>query len=478
MGQEITSSHFNAADFTEFSRRLQLETALLESWFIGNRFSDSAQKGGLELEAWLIDAHFRPAPVNQAFLQQLNNPLVVPELASFNVEFNNRPQILAGDGLRTMYQALAQCWQQADAVAANLDAQLMMIGTLPTLELSMLTLAQMSSMVRYRALNEQILRLRGGAALELDIHGQEHLRTQHHDVMLESATTSLQIHLKVAMADAAAAFNLSKIISAPMVAACANSPFLLGHNLWAETRIPTFEQAVSVGASEYSKRVTFGIRYAKHSIFECFQANLKRYPILLPMLDDAPPEQLAHLCLHNGSIWRWTRPLIGFDDDGMPHIRIEHRTIPAGPSMLDSIANTAFFFGLMYGLSEGFMTSARGLESDIPFVTAHANFYSAARDGLDAQLEWPQGQKVGVRQLLLEVLLPRARAGLALMDIDSRDIRFFLDIIQARVQSGQNGANWQRQWVLRHGPDPAALVAAYLQRQQQGSPVHEWDLIC
>jgi hypothetical protein len=58
------------------------------------------------------------------------------------------------------------------------------------------------------------------------------------------------------------------------------------------------------------------VRYARESILECFEANRTRYPVLLPAVMDEPPESLAHLRLHNGTIWRWNRPLIGFDEQG------------------------------------------------------------------------------------------------------------------------------------------------------------------
>lgn len=478
MGQEIASSHFQHSDFDEFLKRLREETSILESWFRNGCFAHSEHTGGLELEAWLVDKQGFPLPLNRKFLERLGNPLVVPELASFNVEFNSHPERLSGSGLRRLLNELEDNWRQADAVAAELGAQLLMIGTLPTLKRTMLTLQQMSALERYRALNEQILQMRGGAPLQLDIQGKDRILLQHDDVMLESATTSLQIHLQVSLPEAAAAFNLSKIISAPMVAVCANSPFLFGHDLWAETRIPVFEQAVSVGGSDYSKRVTFGIRYAESSVMECFHANLERYPVILPMLHDEAPERLCHLRLHNGSIWRWTRPLIGFENDGdKAHIRIEHRGVPAGPTIIDSIANIAFFFGLMYGLSAGFSVGRRKIEKQQPFATAQQNFYKAARYGLDAKLNW-NGKNTTVTPLVLERLLPAAYEGLRFLQVDEDDIRFFLGIIAARVKTGQNGTAWQRQWVACHGMDISGLVQTYLQRQKQGLPVHEWDYRC
>jgi hypothetical protein len=222
--------------------------------------------GGFELEAWLIDDAARPAPVNEPFLAALDNPMVVPELARFNVELNDHPQHLWGSALSRFEASLGATWQRCSKVAAELNTRLLMIGILPTVREAELTQANMSDLKRYRALNEQVLRLREGRPLELDIHGREHLKTSHKSVMLEAATTSFQLHLKVHPGNATRAYNASLVLSAPMVAAAANSPYLFGHDLWDETRIPLFEQSVSVsgfaGASHGPmRRITFGSGY-------------------------------------------------------------------------------------------------------------------------------------------------------------------------------------------------------------------------
>ena len=290
--------------------------------------------------------------------------------------------------------------------------------------------------------------------------------------MTESAATSFQIHLKVTPEEAARVYNWSKVLSAPMVAIGANSPFLFGRNLWEETRIPLFEQAVSVGGSFFSERVTFGLRYVKDSVLECFQGNLTRFPPLLPQVMDEPPERLAHLRLHNGTIWRWNRPLIGFDDSGTPHLRIEHRVVPAGPTVSDSIANAALYFGAV----QSFAGEAEPPDHRLPFSVAKANFYTAARQGLDAEIEWLDDRTGTLAQILTDDLLPRAHRGLLELGIDTSEADLWLGIIAERLRSGRTGSAWQRAWVKRHEPDMEALTAAYLERQQTGRPVHEWSL--
>lgn len=475
MGQEIKETRFTPDDFVAYAERLQQETALLREWFEQGAFSARDRMGGFELEAWLVDSQSRPAPINQKFLEQLGNPMVVPELARFNVELNDHPQHLWGSALSRFEASLGETWHQCVQAAAELNARLLMIGILPTVKEEELCPANMSDLKRYRALNEQVLRLREGQPLELDIHGREHLKMSHKSVMLEAATTSFQLHLKIHPADAVRAYNASILLSAPLVAASSNSPYLFGYDLWDETRIPLFEQSVSVGGFSGAshgplRRVTFGSGYVRDSLLECFTENEQHYPILLPMIFNDGLEKMSHLRLHNGTIWRWNRPLIGFDYDGMPHLRIEHRVVPGGPTILDAIANAAMFYGLMRWI----MTTETPLEAEIPFSTARDNFYAAARYGLDAHVTWVGGKKGSVRSLILDELLPRAREGLAALDIDADDIERYLNVIEQRVQTRRTGAAWQRQRVAA-GDDMAAMTEAYYQRQKTGRPVHEWD---
>jgi len=476
MGDEITRSHFGAADFEAFRRRLERETRLLGRWFEENSFSGDVPVCGLELEAWLIDTQALPAAVNQQFLHRMSDPLVVPELAKFNVELNVDPQPLHGRAFSDLCAGLQETWQKCAQVASTMDTRLVMIGILPSVSQHHLTLDNMSEMKRYRALNDQVLRLREGKPLRLEIHGHQHLNVVHNDVMLESAATSLQLHLKVGLKQAVRYFNAAQIVSAPMVAASANSPYLFGKDLWDETRVPLFEQSVEVGGFAGAsrgpvRRVSFGTGYAKESIYECFVENEQHFPVLLPIEFDEPEEQMAHLRLHNGTIWRWNRPLIGFDDDGTPHLRIEHRVLPAGPTVIDSIANAAFFYGLVHALA----TREVAPELSLPFATARDNFYAAARDSLDAQVIWLEGRKLPVRTLLLDQLIPLARYGLTLLDIDVEERDLYLGIIRERVSNACTGASWQRAYITRHACDMQALTEAYYQRQQAGAPVHDWD---
>jgi len=472
MGQEITNSAFDEAAFAEFRRRLDLETQLLGEWLAAGRLQSPERCCGFEIEGWLIGDDARPAPHNQEFLAAVDDPFVVPELARFNFEINSEPLRLARGALGEMHDALLARWRHCQSAAEGLGIRPLLIGILPTVRSNDLSLDNMSPLQRYRAINEQVFRLRRGAPIDVDISGVEQLIHRHQDVMLESATTSLQIHVEVNAAEAARAFNVCKMISAITVGAAANSPFLFGRRLWHETRIPLFEQAVAVGRSDYSNRVTFGVRYADRSILECFEANRTRYPVILPDLMDAPPEQLAHLRLHNGTIWRWNRPLIGFDVQGNPHIRIEHRVTAAGPTPLDAIANTALFLGLFEALTR----SSEALESLLPFEVARDNFYAAARHGLAAEVRWLDGRPQALDGLLASRLLDTATEGLVLAGLTEAEARRWLAIIGGRVERQMTGADWQIAWVARHGRDFGRLVDAYAERSSGNTPVHEWSL--
>lgn len=477
MGQEIDNSRFTQADFERFGKRLRQETAILKTWFQQQRFAAEPSTIGFELEAWLVNPKGQPLPINQAYLEHLDNPLVAPELSMFNVELNTPERPLTGSALSQMQGALTDLWQQCDQGAQDFDAALAMIGILPTVREQELTTASMSRLQRYRALNEQVLRMRRGKPLKLDIHGVEALCTEHSDVMLEAATTSFQLHLQIRATDAAAFFNTALILSAPLVAAAANSPYLFGKDLWDETRIPLFEQAVAVGGDiagdkRVYRRVTFGKGYVEDSLLELFLENLEHYPPLLPECLDEAAERLYHLRLHNGTIWRWNRPLIGFGKDGTPHLRIEHRVLPAGPSVIDLMANAALFYGLIHAL----VWTTPAPYQALSFVQSRANFYRAARDGLNAEIVWLDNNRVPVRRLLLERLIPLAKQGLERLEIAPADIDRYLGIIKARVAKGKTGAQWQRAFVRRHGHDMQRLTVAYLERQRSGLPVHEWSL--
>ena len=472
MGDEIQRRHFDAEDFRRFRRNLDTETHLVADLFERDELSGRGDMVGFELEAWIVNADGHPDPVNERLLEIVANPLVVPELAAFNVELNGSPSALQGNVFSRIHDELSATWEICRHGASELGCRLATIGILPTIRPELLNSAHMSAMVRYQALNDRILALRDGTPLHINITTGDGLDMHHDDVMLEAAATSFQIHLQCKPERAVRDFNAAIIASAPMVALAANSPFLFGRSLWEETRIPLFEQAVSAG-HRAPARVTFGTGYAEESLAEIFAENQREHPILLPFVQpDEPPHKYAHVRFQNGTVWRWNRPLLGFDFDGVPHLRIEHRVVPAGPTIQDCVANAAAWLGMVRGLVE----ADEPAEQRLDFATASDNFYAAAKYGLDAELTWLDGKQVTAGALLQDELLPLATGALERLDIPHAEVERYIGTASKRVAANRTGARWQRAWVAKHGDDWAALTRAYIDAQESGEPVHAWSL--
>ncbi|MCH8505486.1 MAG: glutamate--cysteine ligase, partial [Ectothiorhodospiraceae bacterium] len=415
MGDDSADSRFSQDDFHRFAQALRDETLLLKEWLRDGLLASDPPRAGFELEAWLLDREWRPAPVNAAFLERLNDAYAVPELAQFNIELNGPPEWLSERPFTAMHRALESLWGRCQVTAEQLQVRPLLIGILPTAREEDFTLASMSQLPRYRALNEQVLQLRNRQPLKLDIRGAyDSISLEHADVMLEAAATSLQLHLQLPPALAGRYYNAATLLSAATVGLAANSPYLFGSARWQETRIPLFEQAVAVGGGPGGRsvgpfrRVSFGSGYGRANLYGLFVENRQHYPVLLPVCREDGPERLAHLKLHNGTIWRWNRPLVDFDENGRCHLRLEHRVMSAGPSLVDTVANAAFFQGAVHALAR----RERPMETEIPFPVAERNFYSAARHGLAAEITWLDGRQLKLRDLILESLLPKARQGL------------------------------------------------------------------
>lgn len=473
MGREIQDREFSQEDFARFQNRLAQETQSLRGNFAAGQCSNAGPFIGLELEVWLIDHNFFPAAHNQSFLERLADPSVVAELSQFNIEINAPVEGIAGRAFQRMHAHLSETMRRCATNAHEDVDTVIAIGTLPTLRQQDLSLEAMTPSHRYHALNREAMRLRGGMPLNIDIGaalpGGNRFLACFKDVMLEAAATSFQLHLQVPAAAVSRTYNASIVLSAPLVAIAANSPFLFGQALWQETRIPIFEQ--SLQQSHGPERVTLGTAYVGEDITELFEENLTDYPVLLPVEPREPVRRYACLRLHNGTIWRWIRPIVGFDPDATPHVRIEQRVLPAGPSVLDMMANAALYFGAVHMLARN-LDDAEGA---LPFAVARENFYEAARRGLDAEIHWLNGSgKRPVRDVLNE-LVPLAAEGLATQGMDDDLIEHYLDIISMRLASGRNGAQWQLAHFDQYG-DLHKLTAAYVENQRTGRPVHEWAL--
>ena len=473
MGRDVIADGYTEADFAHFNARLGEETRALRDAFAAGQLAGDGPTIGLELEAWLIDHNFFPAPFNQTFLERLGDPCVVAELSQFNIEVNAPVLGLKGRDLAVMHEHLSSTMRRCAANAHEDVATVVAIGTLPTLREGDLSIEAMTPMNRYAALNREIQRARGNAPVEIDIAapepGGERFAASYRDVMLEAATTSLQLHLQVPCERTWLYYNASVILSAPLVAISANAPFLFGRKLWQETRIPVFEQAL--GGVDGPPRVSMGHGWMEPDPTAIFAENIALYPAILPDCSDDRSERFPCLRLHNGTVWRWVRPIVGFDESGRPHVRIEQRVMAAGPSVYDMMANAALYFGVVHALAP----QVESMMQELSFEAATRNFYAAAQQGLDASFEWPGAAGEMSARNVLERLLPLAEEGLADLGMDADLIDKYLRPIAARLASGRTGAAWQIAAHEKYG-DFHRMLAAYLENQRVGLPVHEWPL--
>ena len=443
MGEDISRHQFDEGAIARFGERLRAETDRLCGWIDNGEFGDGEVTCGNELEGWLVDSRFRATTANGRYLEALGMPEAVPELARFNIEFNGRPKQVPGHGLAAMHAELLRWLNRGAAVAEQQGLNLVFIGSLPTLCESDINVANITLTNRYKALDEMLARYRGAPEAEIEIEGRGgRYRRRFDSIMIESATTSFQLHLQVPGSDAVAWYNAAVAATAPVLAMAANSPYLFGHDLWAENRIPVFMQSVN---SRELNSVTFGNGYLERSWSEFFRNNLD-YPVLLPECFADDDETLPHLRLHNSTVWRWNRPVIDIENR---RLRIEHRALPAGPTVVDMVANCALFFGLVAELA----AADTPVTELLPFQQAEANFFAAApvQPGIDA-----------------------VARGLRRLDVDRHEAEEYLEIVRERAVRRVNGAQWQRAFVRRHGEDPEALVAAYSEQQLRGRPVAQW----
>ena len=470
MGDEIHKEHFEQVDFDRFQQRLEQETELLRALFAERAFDNSTRLLGYELELCLADRNGDPSRINTSLLDAANNPLFTTELARFNMEINGNVFPFQGNVFHQIEADLAQLYQQAEDAARDLDSQIGLFGVFPSVTEEHLNPdTYMTELHRYKLLNRQLLSMRG-RPVRLHLDGEEQLDIEKHDVMLEALATSLQIHTQVPFDEIVPTYHAGLWSSMLVLAATANSPLVLGKCCWQESRIGIFKQSVDTRNSQEVEdrivpRVHFGKGYIE-SLLDLFEDNFYYSPIL-PEVLDRPLEDLHHLALHNGTIWRWVRPIIARNKDGSYHLRLELRVVPSGPTLIDTIANLVFYVGL----TEGLKTLGTQL-TQVPFKTLESDFYRAAREGLDTTAHWPDGDELPLKQILLERALPLARDTLQAAGIE--DSGYWLDIIEARVTTGATGSKWiSAHWKLFG--DSAQLVRDYIAQAKTNKPVHQWQ---
>lgn len=490
MGEELAAVATDPESLRAFTLALIADIDALEELIDAGRIETGVRRVGAEQEMFLVDEGWRPASKAMEVLAAIDDRRFTTELGLYNMELNLDPVPFRDTCLSDMHADLDSRLDEARRVGAELGVHVALTGILPTLRKSDLTLQNMTPRNRYRTLNEALHRLRGGQPWRLFIRGEDQVACTHDSVMLESACTSFQVHLQVGPDEFANLYNLSQAVIAPVVAAAGNSPLLFGRRLWRETRIPVFQQSLDTRRSgdhlrESAARVRFGENWIDDSILEIFREDVVRFRVILgealaedpfEVLDAGGVPELPALRLHNGTVYRWNRGCYGVRD-GVPHLRIEMRGLPAGPTVEDEIANAALYYGLVCGLSSGEVDPTRGMS----FGAARANFQAAAKRGLDARLTWLSGTQTTARKLLLEELLPVARAGLEDSGLAAADIDRYLGVIEERVRSGRTGAAWAldsfRELLERSSRQAAlaAITAETVHNQKEGQPVHTWQ---
>ncbi len=489
MGLEIDRETFDAETYRVFASRLGVSLSVLERLLARPGFGHGARSLGAELEVSLVDDAGSPLHVNEDVLAESVDPRLTVELDRFNLESNLRPGPLAGRPFAFLAGEMRDALAEMRRAAGLHGAQVAMIGILPTLTERDLESHAMTDASRYRALSASLRQLRQEPFL-LQIQGEDELRVRCRDVTYEGAATSLQLHLRVAPEDFAAVYNAVQLATPAVLAASGNSPTFLGKRLWDETRVALFKQAVDHrperGRAGEPARVSFGSGWIQGAL-ELFRENVHHHAVLLPVMDGEDPEAalaagrvpaLRELRLHQGTVWRWNRAI--FDPAEGGHLRIEMRALPAGPTLADMIANTAFYIGLALSLAPE-MGSPTGRLS---FDEVHRDFYRAARDGLAALLvglaEPGAPQREARAPAVLEALLPRAQEGLDAAGVERSDSAPWLEVFERRVRGGQTGAVWQRKALVAAGvsrPRGEALTEvfrAYREHSAEGEPVASW----
>ncbi|MEW1685673.1 glutamate--cysteine ligase [Streptomyces sp. NPDC093594] len=496
MGEKVVAGQFDLSDRQRYREKLRRCLTGLERLLAEKRFDRPKNLMGLEIELNLAGADGMPKMLNAQVLERIASRDFQTELAMFNLEVNIAPHRLGGRVFDQLDEELRTSLAYADRKAQEVDAGIVMIGILPTLDRDDLVSSNLSDVDRYALLNDQIVAARG-EDFTLDIDGVEQLSCTSKSIAPEAACTSVQLHLQVTPERFPDVWNAAQVVAAAQIAVGANSPFLFGRELWRESRPPLFQQSTDTRPPELKAqgvrpRTWFGERWVT-SAFDLFEENLRYFPALLPICDDEDPLEvldrggvpsLAELVLHNGTVYRWNRPVYDIAD-GVPHLRVENRVLPAGPTVTDVVANAAFYYGLVRALAE----DSRPVWTRLPFEAAAANFDAACKHGIDARFTWPRRGRLGglgevdAVTLVREELLPLAEAGLDAWGIEPADRDRYLGVIEERCRRRVNGASWQtatfhRALDLGLGRDEAltATTRRYRELTKQGDPVHTWPV--
>lgn len=453
-------------------------------------FDNGNPKIGAEQELCIVDKHYNPATSALQLLNMIRDKHYTNELALFNLEINLDPLPLSGGCFSEMEGELLRLLIKGCEIAHHHDAHILMAGILPTLKYRHLQFEYMTPIQRYKTISQTLSELRG-SHFEIHLQGVDEIIMSLGSVLFEACNTSFQLHLQIAPSEFVDKYNWAQMIAGPVLSACVNSPILFGNELWAETRIALFKQSLDTRSAEkllrhQLPRVYFGSDWLHNSPAELWKNDLIRFPLLVTsddfedaktVFENGQIPNLRAIRLHNGTTYTWNRMCYG-DDKQKPHLRIECRYLPSGPTIVDEIANFAFWIGLMN------CEPPNGAEfwKNVDFKYAKNNFIKAARTGLDTVFQW-FGQNIPAKNLILETLLPMAKEGLRKQNVSENDIEYYLSVFEKRVQNEVTGASWTvhnfRNLSKKYGQVIAEkeITRQMLAYQKENRPLHEWQNI-
>ncbi|MCB0459830.1 MAG: CBS domain-containing protein [Flavobacteriaceae bacterium] len=491
MGSQSVKAITSQKERKKYIYHLLNDVKALEKMVEEDLFEKNIQRVGAEQELCITNNNFRPSFNALKILEKIKDPHFATELALFNLEINLDPVELSGKCFSSIEKQLKALLDKAYTAAESIDDnKILLSGILPTLKKKDLILENMTPFERYKIINDVLKNIRGDD-FKLRIRGVDEMILKHDSILFEACNTSFQVHLQIGLDEAVDKYNWAQAIAGPVMSIMTNSPLLFGRELWSETRIALFQQSVDMRNTSYllreqKPRVSFGNGWIKKSIVELFTDDIARYtPILTGNFDDDSLEnlkkgvapELRALQLHNGTLYKWNRLCYGIGDNNKPHIRIENRYIPSGPSIKDEIANAMFWVGVMQGMPSRY----KNIWKLIQFKDARGNFINAARTGIDTYFNW-FGEGISARKLARTILLPIAREGLEISGINKTDIDYYLNIIQKRIEKNTCGSKWlirsNRNLRKSVSNDQANILLTYnmYKNQRADKPIYQWKL--
>ena len=478
-------------DIKNFTKHLLKDVQAFEKMLEEGRFEKGVYKIGAEQEFCLVDQNFKPYSINLEILEEANMENLSPELAKFNLETNASPQDFTKDAISKMEKEIIEDLEKVRKIVQKKKGDIILTGILPTVRKFDIGRDNITPFERYYALMDALKMMRGEEFL-INIYGIDELNIKLDSGIIEAANTGFQVHLQVDSDSFVKKYNIAQAIAGPVLAVAVNAPLLFGKRLWRETRIALFQQAIDTRVTtehirENHPRVTFGSSWIKDSVLDLFKEDILRYRVLLgadinedslEMVKKGETPGLKALTVHNSTIYRWNRPVYGISSNGKPHLRIEARMFPAGPTVLDEMANTAFWLGLM----EGYCHRIEDITKLMKFDDAKDNFYAAARSGMTKHFTWFDKKKYSLKDLVINELIPVAREGLQMRNINQKDIDRYMEVIEKRVKKGQTGSSWMLD-TFKEFQDKASkeeilslITESAIKNQKKEIPVHQWKI--